>query len=193
MAPIPILVPKQAPVKETRKRGSSRRKPPKESTPTPESYDSVEEEDLDTDTKIGDEGFSTSAESYLIFIDDALAKRRRITFYPEEDKKIYQAVSLMKKYIGSASTPWTMLKSILPDRKGMSVKRRYENLQVTKKEEINRFLEVFEKKYSEAQERGEVKPIQTGPAFDLEYCLNWYRNGGFEVEEEQHVLQRYIY
>jgi hypothetical protein len=99
----------------------------------------------------------------------------------------------MKKYIGSASTPWAMLKPILPDRKGMSVKRRYENLQVTKKEEIDRFLEVFEKKYSEAQERGQVKRIQTGPAFDLEYCLNWYRDGGFEVEEGQHVLQRYAY
>ncbi len=99
----------------------------------------------------------------------------------------------MKKYVGSASTPWIMLKPILPDRRGMSVKRRYEHLQVSKKEEINRFLGVFEKKYSEAHQRGEVKPIQTGPAFDLEYCLNWYRNGGFEVEEEQHVLQRYVY
>lgn len=75
----------------------------------------------------------------------------------------------------------------------MSVKRRYENLQVTKKEEINRFLDVFGKNYSEAQERGEVKPIQTGPAFDLEYCLNWYRNGGFEAEEEQPALPRYVY
>lgn len=99
----------------------------------------------------------------------------------------------MKKYVGSASTPWTMLKPILPDRRGMSVKRRYESLQVTKKEEIDLFLEVFEKKYAEAQDRGQVKPIQTGPAFDLEYCLNWYRNSGFEVEEEQHVLQRCVY
>lgn len=62
IAPIPILIPsKPAPVKETKKRRPSRRKSPKESTPIPESYDSVEEDNLDTDTKVGDEGLSTSA------------------------------------------------------------------------------------------------------------------------------------
>lgn len=62
IVPIPILVPSQpALVKETRKRGRSRRKSPKESTPIPESYDSIEEDHLDPDTKVGDEGLSTSA------------------------------------------------------------------------------------------------------------------------------------
>ena len=85
-----------------------------------------------------------------------------------------------------------MFKGILPNRKGSSLKRRYDNLWVTKKNEINRFLEVFEKKYSEAQQRGEVKPIEKGMAFDLEYCLNWYRDCGFEAEEKEHVLQPYL-
>ena len=62
IAPIPTLIPsKPAPVKETRKRGLSRRKSPKESTPIPESYDSVEEDNLDTDTKVGIEGLPPSA------------------------------------------------------------------------------------------------------------------------------------
>lgn len=62
IAPIPTLIPsKPVPVKETRKRGLSRRKSPKESTPIPESYDSIEEDNLETDTKGGDEGLPPSA------------------------------------------------------------------------------------------------------------------------------------
>jgi len=56
ISPIPMSIPsKSAPMKRSRKRGPSLRKSPKESTPKPDSYNSAED-DLDTDTKVGDEG-----------------------------------------------------------------------------------------------------------------------------------------
>lgn len=62
IAPTPIPIPsKLALVKDTRKRGRSWSKSPKESIPIPESYDFIKEDHLDPDTKVCDEGLSTSA------------------------------------------------------------------------------------------------------------------------------------
>lgn len=80
-----------------------------------------------------------------------------------------------------------MLKSVVPDRKPSSIKKRYETLEERMRFVIIRFLHVFEMKYMEALSRGEVKPIQFGSAFDVEYYVNWYDNNGFEKEEDQLV------
>jgi hypothetical protein len=125
-------------------------------------------------------------------VDDPLSKRHRVTFQPEEDRIIYQAVSLLKKYVRSSGVPWIMLKPIMPDRKGSSIKKRYEYLSVKMKGRINQFLDIFETRYSEAQKRGEVKAIKTGMMFDLQYCLNWYNTGGFEAQEGQQEQSKYV-
>jgi hypothetical protein len=77
-----------------------------------------------------------------------------------------------------------MVKQILPGRRDRSIKRRSEYLEEKMKGPITRFLNVFERHYSEAERRGEVKPIEEGSEFDLKYYLDWYNEGGFEVEEE---------
>jgi hypothetical protein len=116
------------------------------------------------------------------------AKRQRHSFHPEEDKKIIQGISLIRTYSGAEKFPWIMLKDVIPDRKPSSLRRRYETLEDRMKYVIIRFLHVFETKYTEALSRGEVKPIQSGIAFDVEYYLNWYNDNGFEKEEEQLLL-----
>jgi hypothetical protein len=81
-----------------------------------------------------------------------------------------------------------MLKSVIPERKAAAIKNRYETLEDNLRLDIIRFLNVFENNYTEALQRGEVKPIQKGLAFDVEYYLNWYNNNGFEREEKEQLL-----
>jgi hypothetical protein len=81
-----------------------------------------------------------------------------------------------------------MLKSVIPDRKAAAIKHRYETLEDNLRPDIIRFLKVFENNYTEALQRGEVKPIQKGFSFDVEYYLNWYNNNGFEREEKEELL-----
>ena len=81
-----------------------------------------------------------------------------------------------------------MLKSVIPDRKSAAIKNRYETLEDNLRLDIIRFLDVFENNYTEALQRGEVKPMQKGLGFDVEYYLNWYNSNGFEREEKEQLL-----
>lgn len=198
---VPIPPPSMpAPAKVTKKQSGRGAKLVLESPPqrqpsqhTSDQYESMDEGDADAEPKFRDEGCLRLFDGSN-YVDDTLAKRRRVIFQPEEDRTIYQAVSLVKKYVRLPGIPWAMLKPIIPDRKGTSIKKRYEYLLLKMKRQITRFLDVFERRYSDAQQRGEVKPIESGMLFDLEYCLNWYNNGGFEAEEEQQQeLPRYDY
>jgi len=112
------------------------------------------------------------------------AKRKRIPFHSKEDTTILQAISLIKKYVDPIRIHWFLLKPIIPNRRESSIKRRYQVLEGEMKNYIIQFLNVFERRYSEAQQRGEVKPIETGPAFDLQYCLDWYNDQCSEPCEE---------
>lgn len=55
---------------------------------------------------------------------------------------------------------------------------------------ISRFLAVFEKEYSAAEQRGEVKPLELGLKFDLGYCLDWWGRSGLQsvVESERGIV-----
>lgn len=66
------------------------------------------------------------------------------------------------------------------------MKRRYETLEDTDRDTISRFLVIFEKEYSAAEQRGEVKPLEMGLNFDLRYCLDWWKRSGLQsvVESE---------
>jgi hypothetical protein len=81
-----------------------------------------------------------------------------------------------------------MLKAIMPDRSSKAIKNRYESLEGKMRENIIRFLNVFENNYTEALHRGEVNRIKNGLAFDVEYYLNWYNDNGFEREEEKQLF-----
>lgn len=113
-----------------------------------------------------------------------------MAFQPNEDRKLYQAVSIVKKYGGMKSTPWSVVRQVLPERKESSLKKRFEFLEAKIKPTITRFLNVFERRYLEAQQRGEVNPICSGTSVDLAYYLDWYKNSGYEAEEESTELPR---
>jgi hypothetical protein len=111
-------------------------------------------------------------------------KRIRVTFTAEEDKIMLRAVPLMRKYVDPIKPPWHMLKSVIPHRQEGAVKRRFQSLERTKQSTITEFLGMFESRYSEAQRRGEVKPIESGPGFDLGYYLNWWDSQSFDASEQ---------
>ena len=115
-------------------------------------------------------------------------KRIRASFTRKEHRKVLQAVSLIKKYVGYRHVPWAMLKTLLPDRKATSIKRRWEFIEVNDREQITTFMAVFERKYAEALERREVKPIVDAHDFDLKKWVDWYDNNGFEAEEGKPLL-----
>ena len=108
-----------------------------------------------------------------------------MAFKPEEDKLVYQATTLLNRYVGGTGTPWVMLKAILPDRKDATIKKRFQLLEVKMKSEITSFLNSFEHRYAEARKQGTVKEIK-GLAFDLKYYLDWYNaQEAEEVAEKQ--------
>ena len=76
-----------------------------------------------------------------------------------------------------------MVKQILPDRKATSVKRRWEYIEINCREQVTAFISVFERKYTEALERGEVQPIVEGYDFDLKKWMDWYDDNGFAADE----------
>src|SRR5579859_2841924 len=93
---------------------------------------------------------------------------------------LYQSVSLTKKYVPGRHTTWTLITPLFPGRKESGMKRRYEALEDTHRDTISRFLAMFEKEYSAAEQRGEVKPLEMGMKFDLRYCLDWWGRSGLQ-------------
>ena len=126
----------------------------------------------------------------LTVASDAVIKRRRKGFKPEDDRLIYQSLSLIMKYVGGSTIPWIMMKNVLPGRKDTSIKRRWGYLQVKMKTAISRFLSIFEKHYIEQEQKGLIKTMENGAKFDLRYYLDWYNNGNFQKEEEIVEVQR---
>jgi hypothetical protein len=121
----------------------------------------------------------------------AAKKRQRVTFGAEEDKRIYQAMSLVQKYCVAEDSKWSCLKNVLPGRKEGTIRKRYSLLKHKMRGSIPRFLSVFERKYTDAVERGEIEVMKKDDLFDLKYYLDWYNVNGFEVEEESVQLPRY--
>jgi len=84
-----------------------------------------------------------------------------------------------------------MLKVVMPERRESSIRKRYQTIEREMKSYIVQFLQTFDQRYAEAQRRGEVKPIENGPSFDLEYCLNWFKKGNYQIPQELPSALRY--
>ena len=124
-------------------------------------------------------------------LDPITPKRKRISFTKEDDNLILKAISLVKTYVDSKRPAWSMLKPFLPNRKESSVRKRYQTIERETKSSVIQFLQVFEERYNDALRRGEVKPIKTGPGFDLEYCLRWAKSQNIELPEGPHRTIRF--
>ena len=144
--------------------------------------------DLNTErTRLGQSPFPPDT----LEVDLAMAKRKRVTFTNDEDILILQAVSLIKAYVDTPKFAWALLKPLIPDRKESSIKRRYQTIEREMKSYTVQFLQMFSERYMDAQRRGEVKPIEKGPNFDLEYYLSWFRMQNLKVPEESQRTAEY--
>jgi hypothetical protein len=130
--------------------------------------------------------------SVLLIIDEPARKRRRLAFNEEEDWKLCRAVILVQKYVGLPRTPWTIVRRAFPDRKESSLKNRHRSCEERYKGRTSRFLATFEKHFAAALKRDEVKAIEHGGFFDLEYYLDWYDSNNFPYEEGREELPTYI-
>ena len=147
--------------------------------------------DGDLDSESSDNGFSLGSD-ISNWLEAGATSRRRMIFKPEEDQTIYQGTALLNKYVAGHSTPWTLLKNILPDRKVVSIKRRSSLLEAKMKTEITSFLDSFEGRYEEALKQGTVKEIKSGPEFNLKYYLDWYNSNELEDVEERPTVSRFV-
>ena len=84
-----------------------------------------------------------------------------------------------------------MFKTLLPDRRDVTIKKRSSLLQIKLQNEIAQFLDSFENRYAESRRQGTVREIKTGPGFDLKYYLDWYNSSEAEDTGEQPSLPRY--
>ena len=124
-----------------------------------------------------------------VSVDDTPKKRiRTLTYKPHEDRILYQAVALLKKYVGFRPQHWKLLEGLFPNRKDESLRRRAAVVKEKKGDEIARFMTVFERKYNEDTK---VKRMQRDEIFDLNYYLDWYNSNNFEEEERWVVFERY--